>query len=205
LKFLRVIFFAIFLLPLTVWAHGADGGSFKAKNFWLGWMTLSKANKESLPVDWILQLSADTNRIRPKKIPFPAWQVKELEEQVGTLEEHERQLIAYEIKKDGPLRPKKHFGYIVFFHVVRSSGELEMAVHMNEAGELLSIQPVTYPTGEQPLDASFWAQFSKKTIKDPWQAGQDVKAPEGKEEIASAIFTASKRALLLSRTALRFE
>ena len=203
MKLLRVLMGLLFLAPTMLWAHGGDGGGFKAKNFWRGWMTLSKAKSEKVPVAWVLQVAPDVNRIRPKQMPLPEWQVKELETKLGPLQEDERQIIAYELKKDGPLRPKKKFGYLIFFHAKRSTGQLELALRLDEQGKLLELTVLSYPQGETPLNAQFWSQFSQKTLADPWELGQDLKTPEGTEELAREVSASSKRALLLSLSALR--
>jgi hypothetical protein len=202
-KLLRMFLLLLFLAPTVLFAHGADGGSFKAKNFWLGWMTLSKAKSEKVPVDWVLKVAPETNRIRPKQMPLPAWQVKELETKIGPLHEEERQIIAYELKKDGPLRPKKKFGYVIFFHAQGQVGALELALRLDAQGKLLDVSALSYPEGEAPLDPQFWAQFSQKTLQDTWELGQDLKAPEGKEALAQIVSASSKRALLLALSALR--
>jgi hypothetical protein len=199
---LRILMGLLLLTPTMLWAHGGDGG-FKAKNFWLGWMTLSKAKSEKVPVDWVLQVAPSTNRIRPKQMPLPEWQVKELETKLGPLQEEERQIIAYELKKDGPLRRKKKFGYVIFFHAKRPTGQIELALRLNEQGKLLAITVLSYPQGETPLESQFWSQFSQKTLTEAWELGQDLKSPEGTEELAREVSTSSKRALLLALSALR--
>jgi hypothetical protein len=196
LKSLRMLIALLVLAPSLLWAQGGD-------NLWLGWMTLFKAKHRQVPVAGIFVLAPETNRIRRKQIPIPEWKIKEIEDKVGPLSEEERIIIAYEIKKDGPLRPKKKFGFVIFFRLARPTGELEMAMQIDQQGKLLGVSAISYPQGESALDVQFWSQLSQKTLQDPWEIGKDLKAPNGQEELAQAVSASSKRSLLLALSALR--
>jgi hypothetical protein len=95
---------------------------------------------------------------------------------------------------DGPARRSE---VILFIDALGQHGKIETGVVITSKGRLARVR--LFENQESPLLANeaFLAQFNGKGPADPLVVGQDIKAPAGQEESATAIAAGVRRGLLL--------
>ena len=72
-----------------------------------------------------------------------------------------------------------------------------MGVVVSGRGELMKVHLFENKEPETVSQQSFLKQFEGKKASDPFRAGTDIKAPEGRTKSAQAIASGARRGLLI--------
>lgn len=112
-------------------------------------------------------------------------------------EEDMKPSIYLAVVRSAPDSPPKKAAAMMFIDAYGEGGKIELGVVVSGNGELMKVHIFENKESDKLVQQTFLRQFEGKKASDPFAAGNDIKAPAGKDKPAQAIASGARRGLLI--------